>query len=774
MIEKISQKLNQFYHLAFIVIMLGILATIFYFWKSGFVDGSRNKQLHQANYILEQITTEKPIGEIRLAVFEENPKLAISKLNSLNKKLGKLNEIVEDVSFSELKKESRQVKTSVANLISFSKTTKILSVFNSKITTFNNYVQQNNWRTLTRTSNRILGLTKGYINKKKLSRLVATINKDFEYMLKVTDRSVLKGPEKSEIVSRINNMQIEVTMLQKYVEERDFFYGAINAFVKKMDTWIEKVSPEISFQKLQVEQMGRYYIMGLFGILALVSGLFFSSFIFQKWYRSNSQSKLEDFLEEFISEGLVGKKEQNLDSFTPRFQGYAKDIASYVQKRMSFGSIFQKALPLSSVMLDRNLKVAWANKQFCEDWGLSEDEIHKDYLSWDYLSKLTNLGDNDPIMEALKNKVAGIYQIQIKVSEDAEVAPYEMFVSPTTVDDESRIMLFFYPLFHLQETIKDQAKSINYPIEKTLRLIASNEFENHSKEELQHEYDIAGISPLLGEFENIVSIFNCEQNRLVDQIEMLYQKINNLEANIEKVANENQKISEASQNQIQGLKAFKENVIGATTIGKESETLAKRELRTLNKTLTSFEVNYNKTKMLRTLITELSETMPRFSAIKDDIKSHKNLLSDTKMRLSHSLSQMVLLKKNIEDPQVLERFTNSCERVGSEFKNLDIISGELEKRLTNLEVVLSKGQIVVNDVNKNLIDLDIREEGQILVNSKEDRDRYLETFKALENGIYNKEDSLVENLRELYINTKANIDSNLVISETFTKDPNIQ
>jgi hypothetical protein len=774
MIEKISQKLNQFYHLAFIVIMLGTLATIFYFWRSGFVDGSKSKQLHKANYILEQITTESPLKEIRLAVYEENPKLAISKLDSVEKKLGKLNQIVEDASFSKLKKESGQVKTSVANLISFSKTTKILSVFNSKLTKFNGFVKKNKWRTLTRTSDRILNLTKGHINKKKLSRLVGTIEKDFQYMLKVTDRSVLTNPEKSEIASRISNMQTETTMLKKYIDERDFFYGGINSFSKRMDSWIEKVSPELSYQKLQVEQMGRYYIMGLFGILALVSGLFFSSFIFQKWYRKNAQLELEEFLESFISDGLVGKKEQNLESFNPRFQNYASDIASYIQKRMSFGSIFQKALPLSSVMLDKNLKVAWANKQFCEDWSLSEDEINKDYLSWDYLSKLTNLGDNDPILEALKNKVAGIYQVQIKVNENAEVAPYEMFVSPTVVDDETRIMLFFYPLSHLQETIKDQAKSINNPIEKTLRLIASNEFNNHPKEDLQHEYDIAGISPLLSEFENIVSIFNCEQSRLVDQIEMLYQRINVLEISIEKASDENEKISQASRNQVQGLKAFKENVIDATTIGKENEALAKRELRTLNKTLTSFETNYNKTKMLRSLISELSETMPKFSTIKEEVKTHKNLLSDTKMRLSHSLSQMVHLKKKITDPQILERFNNSYERVGSEFKNLDTISGELEKKLTNLEVVLSKGQIVVNDVNKGLVDLDIREEGQMLLNSKEDRDQYYDAFKALENGINDKEDSIVENLRELYMNTKINLESNQTIAETFTKDSNIQ
>lgn len=769
MIERISQKLNQFYQLALIIIMLCTLTAIVYFWKSGFVDGTRSKQLHKANYIFEQITTDKPLKEIRLAVYEENPKLAISKLESLDKSLIKLNKLVEDSSFNRLKKESSGVKSSIASLISFSKTSKIISVFNSKLTKFNIFVKNNNWRTLTRTSNRILNLTKGHINKQRLSRLVKTIEKDFEYMLKVTDKSILKSFEKSEVSSRISNMQTEVSMLKRYIDVRGSFYDQVNQFSQKVDKWIDKISPELSYQRLQVEQMGRYYMLGLFGILALVSGLFFLSFIFQRWYRKNARNQLEDFLENYISEGLIGRSEQDLSSFSKKFQSYSDDMAAYIKKRMSFGSIFQRALPLSSVMLDKNLKVAWANKQFCEDWNVSEEEVKKDYLSWDYLSKLTNLGDNDPVLEALKNRVAGIYQVQVKVDESSKVTPYEMFVSPTTVEDESRIMLFFYPLSHLEETIKDQAKSINNPIEKTLRLIANNEFNNYSREELQYEYDIAGISPLLGEFENIVSIFNCEQDRLVDQIENLYQKINELESNLDRTKNENEKISHASQNQIKGLKSFKENIINATSIGKKNEALAKRELKTLDKTLQSFEANYSKTKRLKSMIGDLSQTMPKFSAIKDDIKSHKNLLSDTKMRLAHSLSQMVHLKKKILDPQVLERFNNSYERVGSEFKNLDNISNELEKRLTSLEVVLSKGQIVVNDVNKGLVDLDIREEGQTLVNSKEDRDQFYQAFRSLESGIENSEDTIVEDLKEFYINTKVNLKSNQVIAETTSR-----
>lgn len=770
MIDKLVRKLNQFYHFSFLLIMVGTLGTIFYFWKSGFIDGSRNKELHKANYILEQIKSEKPLRDIRSAVYSENSKRAIEKLESLESDLVKLHKLVGSEKFIDLKKESGDLKTSIANLISFSKTTKILSVFNNKLSKFNAFVQQNNWRTLTRTSNRVLNLTKGHINKNKLRSLVSTIEKDFTYMVKVTERSILTSPEKSEILSRISNLEIETNMLRKYIGEREFFYGAIKNFSKNMNKWIGVISPDLSYQRLQVEQMGRYYIIALFGILALVSGLFFSSFVFQKWYRKNAQVELEDFLESFVSEGLVKNEKQNLSSFSTSFQHFSVDIANYIEKRMSYGAIFQKALPLSGIMLDKNLKVTWANKQFCDDWSLSEEEISKNYLSWDYLSKLTNLGDNDPVLEALKHKVAGIYQVQVKVDEKSDVAPYEMFVSPVDYKDETRIMVFFYSLAHLHETIKDQAHTINNPIEKTLRLIASNEFTETSKEVLQYEYDIAGISPLLSKFDEIVSIFKSEKNRLVDQIEMLYQKVDTLESLMATASTSNLKISEFAKFSVKNLKAFKDGVVSVTSLGKQSEELAVKELVTLNKSLNSFESSFKKARSMKSLVDQLSDSMPKFISIKKEIKEHKNLLSDTKMRLSHSLSHMVHLKKMIENPQALERFNTSYERVGVEFKNLDTVSSELDKKLTSLEVILSKGQMVIDDVNRSLVELDTKREGEDLVSVQEDLRIYQDQISGISGFIESKEDGIVEELKSIYMNTKNILEANKEVSVTLNLD----
>jgi hypothetical protein len=757
MIEKLTSKLNQFYHFAFVLIMIATLGTIFYFWKLGFIDGSRNKELHKANYILEQIESQKPLNEIQSIITSENPKLAISKLELLEKDLEKINKLIDDKGFSEVKKETQQLKTAIANLISFPKTVKVFNVFNSKLEKFNSYVSSNKWRTLTRTSNRVINLTKGHINRNQLDKIVSTVEKDFNHMAKVTETSYLSGPEKSEVISRISNLEIETNMIKKYVAEKAFFSGVIKSYSINMKTWIKKISPDLSYQKLQIEQMGRYYIMGLFGILGLVSTIFFSSFMFGKWQRKGAQSDLEKFVENFVTSGLIDNQPQELNNFSKHFKNFTDHTAEYIDKRMSYGSIFQEALPLSSIMLDKNLKVTWANKQFCESWELAEDEINKDYLSWDYLSKLTNIGENDPILEALKHNIAGIYQIQVKATEDAEVSPYEMFVSPVKYNSETKIMLFFYPLMSLQETITDQARSIVNPVEKTLNQIVNGQFNKTSKEQLIKEFEIAGINPIFEKFEMMVEHFNDERDNLIDQIEMLYKKLDSYADTTDAIEKSNFGIAESTRGQVNDLKEFKTNVIDMSQYGKQCEALAVHEQATLEKVVAAFSSNFGKVTELKDIVDEMSISMPRFAKLKEDIKSQKNLLSDTKMRLSHSLAQMIHVKKKITDVATVERFNNSYERVNSEFQKLDTISGDLDKKLINLEVMLSKGQMIINDINLKMGRFDIKNEESVLSSSMDDVKEFSKRLYSIKGKISLSEDHVVDRLKSMYMNTKTNM-----------------
>ena len=176
---------------------------------------------------------------------------------------------------------------------------------------------------------------------------------------------------------------------------------------------------------------------------------------------------------------------------------------------------------------------------------------------------------------------------------------------------------------------------------------------------------------------------------------------------------------------------------------------------------------------LKDIVEEMSIFMPKFATVKEDIKTQKHLLSDRKMRLAHSLAQMIHVKKNITDPSTLERFTNSYERVNSEFEKLDTISTDLEKKLTNLEVLLSKGQMIVNDINTKMDKFDTREEQKTLASSQDEFKDFLKRSESLKGKISNIEDDVVKNLKSLYIHTKTNLEFSRDIAEAMQQRPTL-
>ena len=146
MIERISKKITQFYQISLVTIMICTLGTILYFWKLGFIDGSRSKDLHKASYILETYESKGLFKEVKSLIVNENPKQAIKKTKEIEKEFERVNAQVEVVEFEKLKKDLQKLKTSSANLISFSKVDKVINVFNGKMNKFYDYVRTNKWR----------------------------------------------------------------------------------------------------------------------------------------------------------------------------------------------------------------------------------------------------------------------------------------------------------------------------------------------------------------------------------------------------------------------------------------------------------------------------------------------------------------------------------------------------------------------------------------------------------------------------------------------------
>ncbi|MFT6630546.1 MAG: hypothetical protein ACJAS4_000484 [Bacteriovoracaceae bacterium] len=755
MIEKISKKITQFYQISLVTIMICTLGTILYFWKLGFIDGSRSKDLHKASYILETYESKGLFKEIENLIINENPKKAIQKTKQIEKEFEKVNAQVEVPEFEELKQDLQKLKTSSANLISFSKVDKVITVFNGKMNKFYDYVRTNKWKTLTRMSDRVFSQTNGHINKDKLENLILNVNRDFESMIKITENSVLGRKDKSEIVSRVTNLQIEMQMLKKYVEERKFYYHLHNEASASMEKWLDVVAPELTLQKMKIEQIGRYYVMGLLGILFLVTSLFFISFLFNKLFFKKAQNEIEAEIENYINDSILNGRALNEEMFSTSFQSFTTKMSEYFNKRMSFGSIFQDALPLSSILLDPNLKVLWANKTFCDDWQISEDEVKKDYMSWDFLNKLTNIGNDDPVLEALKHGIAGIYQVQVKPNEESASRPYEMFVSPVKYQGETRIMLFFYDLTNLEQTIQDQAKSLISPIHKSLILMKEGKFEPNK--ELSNEFSIAGIDDVYTQFTNLDQNLKNDNNNLLDQIEILHTEVEHFEEQREQVTQgmvESVRNSKVSAN---ALKSFKDNVINLSTLARELDRTTLRGQELIYANLNALNNSIKKVESVRTVTDEIMHSMPKFHVLKDHIRESKALVYENKSKLSHELSQLNMFVKRASDPGSMEKIGRVLNKVNLTFEEVSKHSDELDKKVSNLEVLMSKAQMVLNSGHEKISEVNTNYEVQQVQLSEGEVKILKKVSSCSTQNIESYEQEIVENLQSIFKATKNNI-----------------
>lgn len=712
MIAQGLKNFTRFYQVSMVLLMLVTLGSIFYFWKQGFIDGSRSQDLHEASFLLDSFASKEQFSEVKLLIEQENPKAAIQKIKSFEAELETIDKQVSVDEFERLEKDLQVLKSASAKLIAFSKTDQVVSVFSKKLDSFSIYVKENHWKTLTRLSERVSSNISGHLNKKKLSKLADSIINDFDSMTKITENSVLARKDKSQIISRITNLKIEMDMLKNYSDQKSKFLKDFSGTEKSLNRWIEKVSPAITLSKLEIQEVGRYYVMAMLGILLLISSIFFGSFIFNSWFSKRESNKLEASLEKIVTDGFVGGDVGQFKDLSQNFQKYAFKMSNYIDKRMSYGSIFQDSLPFSSILLDQNLKVVWSNQQFCSDWEINEDEIKKDYMSWDYLNKLTNIGSDDPVLEALKNNVAGIYQIQIKPHDEAEVRPFEMFVSPVKYKNEKRIMLFFYDLTNLEATISEQAKSIMNPVKQSLNLLRQGKFS--SSEQLEYEFKIADINDIYESFIQLNSQIIDRGQDSHEEIKQLSQTLNDYDRRLSEVVVSNDENISIGKSNIEALKSFKENVIGLSELSQKLIRSSLKGTDVIHTNMAALNSAISKVDNTKEFMQEFVTSFPKFDEIKDQVKAEKIAIQDSRSKLGHEISQLSMLMKRTEGSSGIEKLTRTLDKMMTTFNEFNSRSEALDKKLAQLDIAISKTQMILTTGETKISQLESNSEKQQL------------------------------------------------------------
>jgi len=695
----LSKSVQSYYAIVLFTLIGCFGYGVNYYWNNGPVNMENISAVFEANLQMDELKKRKDVQEIGNLIGNDRVRDAVKVLETLGRDTKKLNEVKSIEEYQNFEKHYTATKSSLNRLLSYPELSSVILVLGNKIVNFENFVVQNQWRTLTRMSRRIKAKvtpgrvrSPGFFTYKKINSLERSIRKDISVMVSVTEGSVLSRQDKNIILTKVKTLKTELKMLGNYINELKRFKRDFSKLKKSYKAWFEVISPEISYKRIELEKSSQNFLFSLIGVLGFLIVAVGVGIMVNGWSKKADKRKVQEYVIKTIKDGVI-PIESEFESQFPRDirEEYVK-YREYIHKRMSFGSVFQEAMPFSSMMLDSNLNVVWANPLFYEHWSLQDKKKSEENITWDFLQRFTNLGENDPVLSALNENVAGIYQIQVKTKGDTESLPFEMYVSPVEYAGQSRIMIFFYPLRSIEETMANQTKSLVGPVSRTLDALTTNMFNAEFKEKITKDYDIAGINEIFDKFQKYNDFVNRQKSGLLTEIERLENALYDQLKLVDDMSAIHSEKNELQREAIEKFNETKDSIISIVELRGEMEHLYQNTIST-SKNLFKDEVAL--LSQAQDISSVLSENIKAFSAVRnvrDEFKLLKGQVDQFKGRVGQLLDQLLIFQRNDDNSLKMEQ---GLSKVKTEMKGFDNVLTTFSKVSTSLDVSLSKVQLIM-------------------------------------------------------------------------------
>lgn len=694
-------RLNNSSHHYYLAIMLSLLVLmgsgIYFYWHKGPANIENISNVFEANLIIDDIKKRNPISTIETLANTDQVRQAVRSMDVIQEYINNLHRIAQVSSHEVLDMRFNEAKQELTKLLSYPEQSNVVSVLNNKMISFEYYVSTNNWRTLTRVSNRVLArispdqrTSNNFFSASKLAQLHNGIEADITLMKNVTTGSVLPTENKNEIINLLEGLETELDMMKNYAVQLQVFNQKMIPFKTSYQKWFSDIEPAVSYKKIEFEKSSKNFLLASLATVAFLLGVIIFGFIVNARAKRNNQKRVEKFLVDTIKEGVLPLHAKGLHGVSKEYQDEIEKYREYIHKRMSFGSIFQDAMPFSSALLDSNLNVVWANALFYEHWKF--DKNNDESLTWDYLQRFTNLGEDDPVIQALKENVAGIYSIQVK-KDEAQVMPFEMYVSPVEYASQKRILIIFYPLTSFEQTLADQTKSIVGPIVRTLDALTNGQYNTSFKQKIEKDFKIGSISHVHEKFIKYNQFTTQQKNGLLGEIERLETSIEAFETRILEMGKLVESSDEKHRDLARQFNDVKADIVNMVenrgqleaiyqSTAQSSKTLLKEE-----KDLLSISKNASD------LLVENTKAFETVSNVRVDFKKLKTEIEEARTRLLQMIDQSLVFQKT---EGINTRVEQSLTMIRSEMRSFDKLLTYFHKVSTQLDVGLSKVSMILD------------------------------------------------------------------------------
>ncbi len=716
-------------------------AATFYFWKNGLNSIENVSSFSRAAGKLNSLQEKNVLDKIDNYLKQDQINEAIAMMDLFNKTVKEVHDNFGVENTEQLNQEMGQLKTDLNKILSTTSISSLLHVFRTKVDNFNDFVIQNKWRTLTRISNsmkiRLNSLkSNNAVVLGKLRNSYVKFSKDINFMESVTKGSVLSNADKNLIVLKLNALRTELNLMKEYLNYYRAYRTSFQKVKETYKSWHASALPLMAQAQFSAEDSTKNVLYIQLGSVVFVILSLFAAIGLYSVFEKRVKRKVEKEVIDLVKDGVIPLEGKMTGEWSQLFKDDIQVYREYIHKRMSFGSIFQDAMPFSSILLDSNLNLVWANSLFFEHWSLDSTEQKKSEYTWDTLQRFTNLGENDPVVTAVKENIAGIYQIQVKTEGAESAAPFEMYVSPVEYAGQTRIMVIFYPLRSIEETMRNQMKSVVGPVSRSLDAISKEMFEGEAKDKVLEDFKAAGLDHIFKSFENVSENFLQRKLSFLDEIERLNNKIYELSTRVNQyeVCIGNQ---EDLQVQTVGdFKNVKSKIIESISLRGDLEA-GYENLTSNTKNILDKETNLlSKSGEIIESLNDNRQAITTITKVRDEFKELKSKTDMMRSKISNSIDS---ISRGNVSPEVMNR-------LASEMKSFEEVLQMFSKVSTSLDVGLSKAQIIMDGHEIPTIENEKLEFKTLEESFNSIQSEHLVNMKSLTE----KDEELVKSLKGLY------------------------
>jgi hypothetical protein len=496
-------------HFLFAIILCWVMAVTLFVMRLNHLQKSEEARILKINSLIDFWKQDNSFEKIAKYLSRAEADKALDKMRELTGKMAETEDLVALKASEGLSQSIRSFNKMINANSSISDPSDVLKLLNQKVKSLGDFAKVNNYKNVSLIATRMEDRLK-LLNFKNVGGSVqlSYLKSDLQRLFQLAENSSLSDTEKKSLLAKLESMKNEMTLLDGLHLQTKDLKSHVNQASLSLINWLMEVEARTANIRNDRTEKQNQLVLLLVSLVAFIIFSWIGFAYLHRWQRIKISLQVENEVKGVIQKGILEDQRFMMDHYSKEIREDIVRLLDDLKIKLNLGTLLHEGLPFAGCMIDSNFKLTWHNNLFLDQLYLSEEEVRSDAFNWDYVKDYLNL-ENDPIYEAMVNKIAGIYPVKVKQDDMTPAQPYEMYVTPISANREDRVMVFLYPLISMNESINNQVELVRQSLRRFISLWGENKLDEDELRLLERDFksnDLADIyQELSGIFENVES-----------------------------------------------------------------------------------------------------------------------------------------------------------------------------------------------------------------------------------------------------------------------------